>query len=96
MPWWRRSSTPPWAGWREQPWGGIEVALALLIGIALLNSPLPSGYSYPPSFVKAQELIIGSWLAPHFYGLFPVTKLVFAAVLPSSIGGYFTQLLQTS
>lgn len=76
--------------------GGIEVALALLIGIALLNSPLPSGYSYPPSFVKAQELIIGSWLAPHFYGLFPVTKLVFAAVLPSSIGGYFTQLLQTS
>jgi hypothetical protein len=76
--------------------GAIEVTLALLIGIALLNSPLPSGYSYPPSFVNAQELIIGSWLAPHFYALFPVTKLVFAAVLPSSIGGYFTQLLQTS
>lgn len=76
--------------------GAIEVALSLLIGIALLNSPLPSGYSYPPSFVTAQELILGSWLAPHFYALFPLTKLIFTAVLPSSIGGYFTQLLQAS
>ncbi len=76
--------------------GTIEVALGLLISIGLLNSPLPGGYSYPPSFVKAHELIMGSWMAPHFYTLFPLTKLIFAAVLPSSIGGYFTQLLQSS
>lgn len=75
--------------------GAIEVALGLFLSIGLLNSSLPAGYSYPPSFVNAEELIMGSWMAPHFYGLFPLTKLIFSAVLPSSIGGYFTQLLQT-
>jgi uncharacterized membrane protein required for colicin V production len=76
--------------------GVIEVSLFLYLGINLLNSPLPSGYAYPPSFVKAQELIMGSWFAPHFYALFPLTKTIFSAVLPSSIGGYFFQLLQVS
>lgn len=76
--------------------GVIEVTLFLFLGINLLNSSLPPGYAYPPSFVRAQELIIGSLFAPHFYGLFPLTKTIFSAVLPSSIGGYFTQLLQGS
>jgi hypothetical protein len=76
--------------------GVIEVSLGLFLGINLLKSNLPSGYAYPPSFVRAQELIMGSWFAPHFYALFPMTKLIFSAVLPSSIGGYFTQLLQGS
>ncbi len=75
--------------------GVIEVALGLYIGIGLVNTALPAGYAYPPSFVHAQELIRGSWMAPHFYALFPLTKVIFAAVLPSSIGTYFTQLLQT-
>jgi len=76
--------------------GVVEVALGLLIAIALLNQPLPSAYAYPPSFVKAEELIMGSFMAPKFYALFPLTKVIFAAVLPTSIGGYFTQLLQSS
>lgn len=76
--------------------GVIQVSLSLFLGINLLNSTLPSGYAYPPSFVRTQELIMGSWLAPHFYALFPLTKFIFSAVLPGSISGYFTQLLQGS
>jgi hypothetical protein len=76
--------------------GVVEVALGLYVGIGLINTTLPAGYAYPPSFVHAQELILGSFFAPHFYGLFPLTKVIFAAVLPSSIGNYFTQLLQTN
>jgi hypothetical protein len=76
--------------------GVIEVSLGLYIGIGLINTALPTGYAYPPSFIRAQELIIGSFFAPHFFGLFPLTRVIFAAVLPNSIGTFFTQLLQTN
>ncbi len=46
-------------------------------------------------FTTAQELFLGSALAPHFYVLEPLTKAIFVWVLPHNIGEYFTQLLTT-
>ena len=73
--------------------GAFEVTVILIIGVGLVGSKLPSGYTYPPAFLTAQDWFNNSLLAPHFYGLEPLTRTVFAMVLPSSIGSYFTQLL---
>ena len=73
--------------------GALEVALLLILGIGLVNASMPPGYPYPPNFLGAQQLYVGSLLASHFYGLEPLTRSIFALVLPSDVGGYFTQLL---
>src|SRR5207245_11545684 len=73
--------------------GSIEVTLLLIIGIGLINTSLPAGYVYPPAFFTMQRLFYGSLLAPHFYGLEPLTRAIFAMVLPGDLGTYFTQLL---
>jgi uncharacterized membrane protein required for colicin V production len=71
----------------------MQVALILILGVGVVNAPLPKGYTYPPAFIQAQELFTTSFLAPHFYGLEPVTRAIFSMVLPSSVSSYFTQLL---
>jgi uncharacterized membrane protein required for colicin V production len=76
--------------------GALEVTVILIVGIGLVNSALPSGYTYPPAFLTAQDWFRSSALAPHFYGLEPLTKTIFAMVLPGSISSYFSQLLTTN
>lgn len=73
--------------------GALEVAIVLIIGVGLVNAKLPPGYAPPPLIVNIQEQFLGSTLAPHLYALEPLTKAIFAWVLPHDIGGYFTQLL---
>jgi uncharacterized membrane protein required for colicin V production len=73
--------------------GIFEVTVMLIIGVGLVGAQLPNGYAYPPAFVTAQAWFQGSLLAPHFYGLEPLTRVIFSLVLPSSISSYFTQLL---
>lgn len=73
--------------------GSLEVTLLLIVGIGLINTNLPAGYVYPPAFFTMQQLFYGSLLAPHFYGLEPLTRALFAMVLPGNLGTYFTQLL---
>ena len=74
--------------------GAFEVTVMLIVGVGIVRSTLPTGYAYPPAFLTAQEWFNNSLLASHFYGLEPVTKVIFSLVLPGSISGYFTQLLQ--
>jgi len=73
--------------------GTFEVTVMLIVGIGLVNVKLPGGYAYPPAFLTAQDWFNGSLLAPHFYGLEPLTRAIFSLVLPNSISSYFTQLL---
>ena len=73
--------------------GAFDVTVMLLFGISLVNAKLPGGYAYPPAFITAQDWFNNSLLAPHFYGLEPLTRTVFSLVLPSSISSYFMQLL---
>jgi uncharacterized membrane protein required for colicin V production len=73
--------------------GAFEITVMLIIGVGIVRSTLPSGYAYPPAFRTAQDWFNGSLLAPHFYGLEPLTRTIFSLVLPSSISAYFTQLL---
>lgn len=73
--------------------GAFEITITLIIGVGLVNTPLPNGYAYPPAFITAQQWFHGSLLAPHFYGLEPLTRTIFSLVLPTSISSYFTQLL---
>jgi uncharacterized membrane protein required for colicin V production len=74
--------------------GAFEVTVMLIVGVGIVRSTLPTGYAYPPALLTAQEWFNNSLLASHFYGLEPVTKVIFSLVLPGSISGYFTQLLQ--
>ncbi len=76
--------------------GALEVTVILIVGIGLVNAALPSGYTYPPAFLTAQDSFNTSALAPHFYGLEPLTRTLFAMVLPGSISTYFSQLLTTN
>ncbi|TMD42189.1 MAG: CvpA family protein [Chloroflexi bacterium] len=73
--------------------GAFEITVTLIVGVGLVRSTLPSGYSYPPAFLTAQTWFNNSLLAPHFYGMEPLTRTIFSLVLPNSIGSYFTQLL---
>ena len=73
--------------------GAFEVTVMLIIGVGLVRSQLPPGYAYPPAFQTAQDWFNNSLLAPHFYGLEPVTRAIFSLVLPGSVSSYFTQLL---
>jgi len=73
--------------------GALEVTVILIIGVGVVNAKLPGGYAPPPAFLTAQDWFNGSLLAPHFYGLEPLTRTIFSLVLPSSVGGYFTQLI---
>jgi uncharacterized membrane protein required for colicin V production len=73
--------------------GALEVTVILIIGIGVVNARLPGGYAPPPAFLIAQDWFNGSLLAPHFYGLEPITRTIFSLVLPNSVGGYFTQLI---
>lgn len=73
--------------------GAFEITVMLIIGVGIVRANLPSGYAYPPAFRVAQDWFNGSLLAPHFYGLEPLTRTIFSLVLPSSISEYFTQLL---
>lgn len=73
--------------------GAFEVTLLLIIGVGLVRTTLPAGYTYPPAFQTAQDWFNNSLLASHFYAMEPLTRVVFSLVLPSSIGSYFTQLL---
>jgi uncharacterized membrane protein required for colicin V production len=73
--------------------GALEVTVILIIGVGVVNASLPGGYAPPPAFLTAQDWFNGSLLAPHFYGLEPVTRAIFSLVLPNSVSGYFTQLL---
>jgi uncharacterized membrane protein required for colicin V production len=73
--------------------GAFEVTVILILGVGLVGSKLPAGYTYPPAFLTAQDWFNNSLLAPHFYAFEPITRLIFSLVLPASISGYFTQLL---
>lgn len=73
--------------------GALEVTLMLIVGIGLVNTSLPAGYTYPPAFFTMQQLFYESLLAPHFYGLEPLTRAIFSMVLPGNLATYFTQLL---
>jgi uncharacterized membrane protein required for colicin V production len=73
--------------------GALEVTVILIIGVGVVNAKLPGGYAAPPAFIVAQEWFTYSLLAPHFYGLEPITRTIFSLVLPSSISSYFTQLV---
>jgi len=73
--------------------GAFEVTVMLIIGVGLVKSVLPSGYATPPAFLTAQDWFSHSLLAPHFYGLEPVTRTIFSLVLPGSVSAYFTQLI---
>lgn len=75
--------------------GAFEVTLVLIIGVGLVNSSLPPGYAYPPAFFTMQQLFYTSLLAPHFLGLEPLTRAIFAMVLPGNLNQYFTQVLTT-
>ena len=71
--------------------GAFEVTLILVVGVAIVT--IQTGSAAPPAFQSAAHLFAGSLLAPHFYGLEPITRAIFAMVLPSNISSYFTQLL---
>ena len=73
--------------------GAFDVTVMLIIGVGIVRSTLPSSYATPPAFLTAQDWFNNSLLAPHFYGLEPLTRTIFSLVLPSSISSYFTQLL---
>src|SRR2546430_16703299 len=73
--------------------GAFEITVILIIGVGIVKPQLPAGYASPPAFITAQDWFNSSLLAPHFYGLEPLTRIIFSLVLPSSISGYFTQLL---
>jgi hypothetical protein len=73
--------------------GALEVTVILIIGVGVVNARLPGGYAPPPAFLTAQDWFSNSLLAPHFYGLEPVTRAIFSLVLPNSISSYFTQLI---
>jgi uncharacterized membrane protein required for colicin V production len=73
--------------------GAFEITVILIIGIGAVNTKLPGGYATPPAFTTMQDWFTSSLLAPHFYGLEPLTRAVFSLVLPNSISSYFTQLL---
>ncbi|HYM51660.1 MAG TPA: CvpA family protein [Candidatus Limnocylindrales bacterium] len=73
--------------------GALEVTLMLIVGVGLVKTNLPAGYVYPPAFYTMQQLFYGSLLAPHFYGLEPLTRAIFSMVLPGDLANYFTQLL---
>jgi uncharacterized membrane protein required for colicin V production len=73
--------------------GAFEVTLILVVGVAIVTIQMPSGSTAPPALQSAAHLFAGSFLAPHFYGLEPVTRAIFAMVLPGNISTYFTQLL---
>jgi len=73
--------------------GALQVTIMLIVGVGVLKAQLPAGYAYPPAFLTAQDWYNGSLLAPHFYGLEPLTRTIFSLVLPGSISSYFTQLL---
>jgi uncharacterized membrane protein required for colicin V production len=73
--------------------GAMQVTVMLIVGVGAVTAKLPSGYTYPPAFLTAQDWYTGSLLAPHFYGLEPLTRTIFSLVLPGSISSYFTQLL---
>ncbi|TMF19213.1 MAG: hypothetical protein E6I31_14020 [Chloroflexi bacterium] len=73
--------------------GAFEITVILIIGVGIVKAQLPAGYASPPAFITAQDWFNNSLLAPHFYGLEPLTRVIFSLVLPSSISGYFTQLL---
>src|SRR6266550_1813914 len=73
--------------------GTFEVTVMLLIGVGIVRAQLPASYATPPAFLTAQEWFNGSLFASHFYGLEPLTRVIFSLVLPSSISAYFTQLL---
>lgn len=73
--------------------GAFEVTVILIMGVGLVGSRLPTGYAYPPAFLTMEGWFTNSLLAPHFYGLEPITRMIFSLVLPSSISTYFTQLL---
>jgi uncharacterized membrane protein required for colicin V production len=73
--------------------GAMQVTVMLIVGVGALTAKLPAGYTYPPAFLTAQDWYNGSLLAPHFYGLEPLTRTIFSLVLPGSISSYFTQLL---
>jgi uncharacterized membrane protein required for colicin V production len=73
--------------------GAFEVTVMLIIGVGLVQTQLPAGYSPPPAFQTAQDWFNNSLLASHFYAMEPLTRAIFSLVLPSSIGSYFTQLL---
>ena len=73
--------------------GALEVTVILIIGVGLVNSSLPSGFAPPPAFITMQDWYGSSLLAGHFYGLQPLTRTIFAMVLPGSVSDYFGQLL---
>jgi uncharacterized membrane protein required for colicin V production len=73
--------------------GAFEVTVILIIGVGIVSANLPAGTAPPPAFITAQDWFNHSLLAPHFYGLEPLTRTIFSLVLPSSISDYFTQLL---
>ena len=73
--------------------GAFEITVILIVGVGAVNTKLPGGVATPPAFLTIQDWFTSSLLAPHFYGLEPVTRFVFSLVLPSSISTYFTQLL---
>jgi uncharacterized membrane protein required for colicin V production len=73
--------------------GAFEVTVTLIIGVGIVTAQLPAGYTYPPAFLIARDWFNSSLLAPHFYGLEPLTRTIFSLVLPGSISSYFTQLL---
>ena len=56
--------------------GAFEITVTLIVGVGLVRSTLPSGYSYPPAFLTAQTWFNNSLLAPHFYGMEPLTRSV--------------------
>src|SRR5438067_12572570 len=73
--------------------GAFEITVIVIIGVGIVKAQLPAGYASPPAFITAQDWFNNSLFAPHFYGLEPVTRVIFSLVLPSSISGYFTHLL---
>src|SRR6059058_3560806 len=43
--------------------GAFEITVTLIVGVGLVRSTLPSGYSYPPAFLTAQTWFNNSLLA---------------------------------
>ncbi len=70
-----------------------EVSLLLIMGVSLLQTNLPTGYPYPSDFGAVQQTFEDSALASRFYGLQPLTRMVFNAVLPVDLRAYFTKTL---
>jgi len=73
--------------------GAAEVSLLLILGVSLLQTNLPNGYPYPSNFATVQQTFEDSALASRFYGLQPLTRMVFTAVLPADLRAYFTKTL---